>query len=53
MSGKIQKELLLASYYEHLKFAKDLAMFLSINDPKRIKIESAVNEIAVKLNLNK
>lgn len=52
MSENIQKELLLASYYEHMKFAKDLAMFLEVNDPKRVKIESAVNDIAIKLNLN-
>lgn len=45
------QEILLASYYEHLKFAKDLAMYLPIDNYKRIEIEKAINEIQIKLNL--
>lgn len=32
-------EILTANYWEHFKFAKELAMYLPINHPKRINIE--------------
>ncbi len=41
----ISKEILNASYWEHFKFAKELALILPIEHPKRIKIESEVNKI--------
>lgn len=46
-------EILAASYWEHFKAAKDLALYLPINHPKRIKVEQALNELQVKLNKNK
>ncbi len=41
----IQLEILEANYWEHFKFAKDLAQFLSINNPNRIRIEKQLDEI--------
>jgi len=46
-----QIEILLANYWEHFKFAKDLAMIYPIDHPKRIKVENEVNEIQKLLNL--
>lgn len=44
-------EILLANYWEHFKFAKDLAMIYPADYPKRVKIENEVNEIQKLLNL--
>ncbi len=41
----IELELLEANYWEHFKFAKDLSLYLPLNHPKRIKIESELNEM--------
>jgi hypothetical protein len=49
LKKNMNKEILLASYWEHFKYAKELAMYLSIDNPKRIKIEKAVNEISEQL----
>lgn len=38
-------EILNANYWEHFKFAKDLAGFLPLNHPKRIKVENELNEM--------
>lgn len=43
-------EILEANYWEHYKFAKDLAMFLPIEHPKRLKIESEMNVLLKKIN---
>ncbi len=45
------EEITLASYFEHLKYAKELALFLPLRHPKRIKVDKAINEMIVKLNL--
>lgn len=39
-------EILNSSYWEHFKFAKELALILPIDHPKRIKIEKEVNKIS-------
>lgn len=44
-------EILLASYWEHYKCAKDLAMYLPTDNPKRIKIEEELNILIKKLNI--
>lgn len=46
-------EILEASYWEHFKAAKDLALYLPITHPKRVKVEQALNELQDKLNKNK
>lgn len=46
----MKNEILEASYWEHYKFAKELAMFLPISHPKRLKIEREMNSILEKLN---
>jgi hypothetical protein len=48
MSNKA--EILQASYWEHFKFAKELAMYLPLNHYKRVKIEAEINKIQKQLN---
>lgn len=48
MSIKI--EILTASYWEHFKAAKDLAMLHPVEHPKRIAVENALNEIQSEIN---
>jgi len=43
--------ILLASYYAHLSAAKELALILPIDNPRRVSVERSMNELAVKLNL--
>jgi len=43
--------ILLASYYAHLSAAKELALILPIDNPRRVSVEKSMNELAVKLNL--
>lgn len=38
-------EILNANYWEHFKFAKDLAGFLPLKHPKRVKVENELNEM--------
>ena len=47
----IQREILLASYWEHHKVAKELALIYPIDNPKRKRIEKELNIISEKLNL--
>ena len=46
---EIRLELLKFSYWEHFKMAKDLALVLSIDHPKRKAIEKEVNDISDKI----
>ena len=41
----IQLEILNSSYWEHFKFSKELAGYLDLNHPKRVKIEKELNLI--------
>ena len=43
--NEIRMELLQYSYWEHIKFAKDLSFVLPLNHPKRVKIEREINKI--------
>ena len=49
----IELEILQASYWEHFKFAKDLSLYLPIDDKKRINIEKEMNDLITKINLKK
>ena len=44
-SIKNKLEILNSNYWEHFKFAKDLAGYLNFDHPKRIKIEKLLNEM--------
>lgn len=48
--NEIKLEILTASYWEHFKMAKDLALTVPIGHPKRVKIENALNEIQAEIN---
>jgi hypothetical protein len=38
-----------ASYWEHFKAAKDLALYLPIDHPKRLAVENALNDIQLQI----
>jgi hypothetical protein len=44
-SIKLRLEILNSSYWEHFKFAKDLAGYLDFDHPKRKKIEKLLNDM--------
>lgn len=44
-------EILQYSYWEHFKFAKDLALILPLNHPKRIKVENEMNKILEQIKI--
>ncbi len=48
MSNKL--EILEQSYYEHFKSAKDLAMYLPLNHPKRLLLEVTLNQMITEIN---
>lgn len=41
----IKREIQLASYWEHFKYAKDIALILPVDHPKRKLIEKTVNDL--------
>lgn len=49
----IKLEILLASHLEHFKAAKELALIYPIDNPKRVKVELALNEIQQQINQQK
>lgn len=44
--NSIQEEILKSSYEEHFKYAKDIALILDINHPKRIRIQNEMNSMS-------
>ena len=46
---EIELEILEYSYWEHFKQAKDLALILPIDHPKRVSVEKELNEIQSKI----
>lgn len=46
---EIKLELLQLSYWEHFKHAKDLALSLPIDHPKRKQIEAEVNKLSTEI----
>ncbi len=54
MNLKHKLEILNSNYWEHFKFAKDLAGYLDFDHPKRKKIEILLNEMVDEIHkLNK
>jgi hypothetical protein len=49
----MQNDILLASYWEHFKAAKDLARYLPIDHPKRLALEKEVTIMLEKINKGK
>lgn len=45
MDAAYKLEILNSNYWEHFKFAKDLAGFLPFDHPRRIRIERKLNEM--------
>lgn len=43
-------EILEANYWEHFKFAKELAMFLPVDHPKRVMMDKVMAEMINKIN---
>jgi len=50
MLPDVVRDILQASYWEHFKAAKDLALYLEQNHPRRLKIESEMNKMLSVLN---
>ncbi|NJO63437.1 MAG: hypothetical protein HC836_36095 [Richelia sp. RM2_1_2] len=48
--NKHRIQILEANYWEHYKFAKDIAMFLPIDDPKRIIYNEELDRLLKELN---
>ena len=46
-------EILQYSYWEHFKAAKDLALILPINHPKRIELQNAIDSLSIKIKQQK
>ncbi len=43
-------EILESSYWEHFKIAKDLALYLPLNHPKRVKIDKECHKMITRIN---
>ena len=50
-SIKHKLEILNSNYWEHFKFAKELAGYLDYNHPKRVKIELKMNDMIDEIQL--
>lgn len=46
-------EILEANYWEHYKYAKDLAQFLPLNNPKRLLLEKEMSKMIEEINNKK
>ena len=46
----MNKEILLFSYWEHVKADKELARIYPPEHPKRIEINKVINELTAKIN---
>lgn len=47
---KNELEILNASYWEHFKYAKELAGYLELKHPKRIKAEDEMNKMLKRIH---
>ena len=52
-TSRTRLEILQYSYYEHYKYAKDLAFILDLEHPKRKRVERELNDILVKIQQEK
>lgn len=50
VGGLVELEILEYSYWEHFKYAKDLALILPLKHPKRIMIEEEMNKMLTRIN---
>lgn len=50
MSKKIELEILEYSYWEHFKYAKDLALILPIGHEKRLRLDKEMNIMITKIH---
>lgn len=46
----MNNEILLLSYWEHFKAAKDLALVYPVDHPKRVKLETELQKLSKLLN---
>ncbi len=46
----IRQEILKANHLEHFKVAKEYSLIFAIDNPKRVKLELAINELQEKIN---
>lgn len=47
---QLRLEILEYNYWEHFKYAKDLALILPLKHPKRVMLEKKLNEMVVEIN---
>lgn len=50
MKDEIKVQILESNYWEHYKFAKDMAFYLPIDHPKRLLLEEELNKMIKELN---
>ena len=43
-------EILNYSYWEHFKYAKDLALILLLKHPKRVRLERELNDMIIQIH---
>ena len=48
---KKRLEILNSSYWEHFKYAKELAGYLDLNHPKRVRLEKELNKMLDEIQL--
>lgn len=46
----IELEILNASYWEHFKYAKELAGYLDLNHPKRVRVKNELNKMLERIH---
>jgi len=46
---KNKLEILNSSYWEHFKFAKELAGYLDLRHPKRVELEIEINKMLIQI----
>ena len=49
---RLEIEILQYNYWEHFKAAKDLALVLPIDHPKRIALQKTIDELILQINSN-
>ena len=49
-SLELELEILSYSYWEHFKFAKDIALILPSTHPKRVDLQEKLNEMSARMN---
>ncbi len=51
--SNIKLEILESSYWEHYKYAKDMALILPLNHIKRLRVEKELNEMITQIHIIK